>query len=165
MQVPYDGATSLRPRLRSQQATHKWHGCAIDDLEIWKGLSRCQDVFSARLLGCEEKLQGDEDPVPGGWALYCLLSKVPGVALGTGVLYQEDGLNVQEGRFWELDRPIRDDIRHQLEIIVRYVVQQLHGHLVFLLMPIFDDRGLYAAGVSVALGVKSLFWDDDAKRL
>ncbi|GES61425.1 hypothetical protein ATEIFO6365_0011008400 [Aspergillus terreus] len=145
MQVPYDGATSLPPRLRSQQATHEWHGCAKDDLEIWKRLSRCRDVFSARLLGYEEKLQGDEDPVPGGWALYCLLTKVPGVALGTGVLYQENGHNVQEGCFWDLDRPTRDEIRRQLEIIV---------------------RGLYAAGVSVSLGgLKSLFWDDDAKRL
>ncbi|KAF7122798.1 hypothetical protein CNMCM5793_000908 [Aspergillus hiratsukae] len=146
MQVPYQGTETLPNRLRAQQATlDDLPSNSSDDIEAWRRLAANSVDVTGRLIGEKQETQGEEDPVPGGWSAYILVTKVPGTRLGGKESVLQDGKFRCEGYFWTLDRETRDLIRLQFR----------SAH-----------RSIYSAEVSIdGRGLSCLYWDEDAKRL
>ncbi|RLM01630.1 hypothetical protein CFD26_107020 [Aspergillus turcosus] len=137
---------SLPNRLRAQQATlDDLPSNPSDDIEAWRRLAANNVDVTGRLIGEKQEAQGEEDPVPGGWSAYILVTKVPGTRLGGKESVLQDGKFTCEGYFWTLDRETRDLIRLQFG----------SAH-----------RSIYSAEVSIdGRGLSCLYWDEDAKRL
>ncbi|KAJ5176616.1 uncharacterized protein N7482_002493 [Penicillium canariense] len=132
LQVPYRGTEMDDADTRAKQATtlQPRELLAYEDL-TWHDLG-----FTPKLLGSKTSTQDKWGPVPGGYAVYLVWEKVPGVRLGT-----KDGSNV----FWALDHAEREEIRLQF-------VKNFHA--------------LEAIGYqNDTPALSSLVWDKDSKTL
>lgn len=123
MQVPYQGTETLPGRLRALQANlSDLPPLPSDTVEAWRRLTTNHVDVTGHLIAEKREAQGEEDHVPGGWAAYILVSKVPGIPLGDQQSYLQHGMFKWKGYFWTLSRETRDLIRLQFEAAHRYTV-------------------------------------------
>lgn len=98
MQVPCQGTETLPGRLRAQQATLvDLPSNPSDNVEAWRRLTTNNVGVTGHLIAEKREAQGEEDPVPGGWAVYILVSKVPVFPLGDQQSYFINGIFRWEG--------------------------------------------------------------------
>lgn len=109
--------TELRPlRVRRQQASSDIDRSSMEELEVLRRLTDAHCPSAPRLLAHDRRVQDDDDAiVPGGWALYRVITAPRGICLGSGIRSTLHGRDVVEGEFWRLPRGARDQIRSQLE--------------------------------------------------
>jgi hypothetical protein len=93
-QIPVTGTEDDLAKLAQQVIEPK----VCSEREAFKQLMAQGCTAAPRYLGYDEKKQGPNDLVPGGFINYLVWEKVPGESL-------------TEDFFWSLDRPTRGDIR------------------------------------------------------
>ncbi|KAJ5905675.1 uncharacterized protein N7473_002591 [Penicillium subrubescens] len=102
LQVPYSGTEIDDADTRATQAAT----LIPRELLAYQDLT-AQDIgCTPKLLGYKVSTQDNRGPVPGGFAVYLVWEKVPGVRLGN-----KDGSN----EFWALDNAEREEIRQYFE--------------------------------------------------
>lgn len=94
-QIPVTGTEYATLATRAQQGRP---GRVCGEHEAFRVLMRQGCSVVPRFLGYDERKQGQNDLVPGGFIQYVVWEMVPGESL-------------TEELFWSLDRPTRDDIR------------------------------------------------------
>lgn len=121
LQVPYLETQTEPAYLRAEQATlENLPRDPAEEAEAWRRLKANNVTATGRLLSRKQEAQGNDDPVPDGWSVYLLASKVPGTRLAEESSVLKDGMFVTEVYFWTLDRETRDLIRHQFASAHQY---------------------------------------------
>ncbi|KAB8263302.1 hypothetical protein BDV32DRAFT_119159 [Aspergillus pseudonomiae] len=111
-QIPITGTEWANPDTRAQQAGKDPAGLdkICGEREAFKLLMRqgCNSV--PRFLGYDEKIQAENELIPGGYTKYLVWEKVPGESL-------------TEEFFWSLDRSTRDDIRAKFRVAYEEILR------------------------------------------
>ncbi|KNG82809.1 hypothetical protein ANOM_009255 [Aspergillus nomiae NRRL 13137] len=112
MTIPITGTEWANPDTRAQRAGQDPTGLdkTCGEREAFKLLMRqgCNSV--PRFLGYNEKIQAENDLIPGGYTKYLVWEKVPGESL-------------TEEFFWSLDRSTRDDIRARFRVAYEEILR------------------------------------------
>ncbi|KAF3385693.1 hypothetical protein DPV78_012595 [Talaromyces pinophilus] len=99
MQIPYAGSEFFSSTYRRQQATPD---AEIAELSALQKLQANKCKSAPKLLNWKKEIQDDSGLVPGGFLVYLIIEKLPGIILS-------------RARFWELSRTERDKIRDAFE--------------------------------------------------
>lgn len=105
--VPRRSTEFLPPSERKAQATDKLPHAPANQLWALTTLHKHNSHSSLKLYGYKKSKQNDSGLVPGGYILYLLVQKYPGVSL-------------TEDSFWQLSLPERDEIRQALKATLLY---------------------------------------------
>ncbi|KAI9927162.1 hypothetical protein MW887_003545 [Aspergillus wentii] len=97
MQVPHGGSGGQTQSEMAGQASEKLDYYARSALEGYKQLKQAGCTSTPRLMGYKIDRQGRDELVPGGYMVYMLLGKVPGVQLDTV--------------YWSMSPEVREKIR------------------------------------------------------
>jgi hypothetical protein len=112
MQIPYMGSEFDLPEERATQASDVLIESSQSEYEALQHLTerRCQSTPA--LLGHKMDKQQENGLVPGGYILYLLMTRMPGIPLGTNVVF--------DSLFWKLPDTTRDNIREAFKVAYRY---------------------------------------------
>ncbi|KAK2812929.1 hypothetical protein FQN50_000950 [Emmonsiellopsis sp. PD_5] len=115
MQVPPEYPASLNPLVRRELALRDPPCWTTDELQTLRDLNQKGCKVTPKLLNVERSLQDwDHMPVPGGYMIFIVMEKVPGVPLVD---------------FWDYDFPKREMIRAAFRSALIYHARPLDTHL------------------------------------
>ncbi|CAG8892911.1 unnamed protein product [Penicillium egyptiacum] len=148
-QVPIEETEFLSPEARAKQAVPPYQHEEAMALKRFKE-GGCTVV--PELLGYSETVQSKDGLVPGGYIIYLVWDKVPGVSLSGGL-------------FWSFESPKRELIRRKFR--AAYEILRSFGYLSMIKTPaklIWDKESaqLHISGFSTAINVDpDKEWNDD----
>ena len=113
MQIPYEGSEFDLPQERATQASEFPRKPSQLEYTALKFLTEKRCTSTPTLLGYKMDKQQENCLVPGGYMLYLLMTRMPGIPLGPDAEWNCP--------FWKLPDAKRDEIREAFEVAYRYV--------------------------------------------
>lgn len=117
--IPYAGSELLpRRELIKQACSDKFPSGASKELTALQTLTEKGCDSTPMLLDCRLDIQGDDDILPGGFILFLLTSRAPGISLDPTPFSMEFGCDedLKTANFWQFTREERDDIREAVKV-------------------------------------------------
>jgi len=135
MQISYLGSEFDLSGERATQASETLGSFAQSEFDALRCLTERRCKSTPTLLGYKKDKQDENMLIPGGYIFYLLMTRLPGILLGTSV--ELDSL------FWTLPSTTRDDIREAFKVAYMNLL----------------DGGIYPKFP----GFKHLLWDEALK--
>lgn len=114
MQIPYMGSEFDLPEERATQASDVLIESSQSEYKALQHLTKRRCQSTPTLLGHKMDKQPKNGLVPGGYILYLLITRMPGIPLGTDVVF--------DSLFWKLPNTTRYSIREAFKVAYRYVL-------------------------------------------
>jgi hypothetical protein len=113
MQIPYQGSEFELPEERATQASGILVDASQCEYDALQRLTEKDCKSTPTLLGHKKDKQQENGLVPGGYILYLLMTRMPGILLG--------GNDIHNPIFWKLPGTTRNDIREAFKVAYKYV--------------------------------------------